>query len=239
MRYWNTYSVVYVRTGKARFEDETGRDIPVGAGDLMLMFPRHGYRYLNDPAIPWSEIFVQFEGPVFDLWRKTGLIRPADPVWRLEPLSYWWPKLAAIAAPRTERDQEPTLHRVCLLQSLLAEAYNAANRNERDKEQDDWLARAYSLLEENLGGYPDWEALAGRLDLSYERFRKRFRALAGQAPSQYRTLRRINWAGELLKNRRLPLADIATTCGFHDVFHFAKRFQQATGLTPAQFRLRH
>ena len=240
MRYWDTYSVVYVCSGAARFEDESGRNRPVGPGDLMLMFPRHGYRYLATPDVPWTEIFVQFDGPVFDLWRERRLLRPAEPVWRLEPLAYWRPKLAEIAAPRVEgeSEEESALRRVCLLQAFLAEAYNAVHRAERDAGQSAWLKRAHALLDENPGDYPDWEALAGRLDLSYDRFRKRFRELTGQAPAQYRAQRRITWASELLKDRRRSLADIAATCGYHDVFHFAKRFQQATGLTPAQFRQR-
>ncbi len=241
MRYWDTYSVVYVCSGAAQFEDESGRRQPVGPGDLMLMFPRHGYRYLAVPDVPWTEIFVQFDGPVFDLWRARHLLRPAEPVWRLEPLAYWRPKLAEIAAPRVEGESEEAsaLRRVCLLQAFLAEAYNAVHRAEHDAGQSEWLKRAHVLLEENLGAYPDWEALADRLNLSSDRFRKRFRELTGQTPSQYRARRRITWASELLKDRRRPLADIAATCGYHDVFHFAKRFQQATGLTPAQFRQRH
>jgi transcriptional regulator GlxA family with amidase domain len=149
--------------------------------------------------------------------------------------------LAEIAAPRVkgESDNESSLRRICLLQSFLAEAHNAVHRAERDDGQSEWLKRAYALLDADLRDYPDWEALAGRLDLSYDRFRKRFHELTGQAPSQYRAQRRITWASELLKERRRPLADIAIACGYHDVFHFAKRFQQATGLTPAQFRQRH
>lgn len=240
MRYWNTYSLVYVRGGSARFQDEDGRDLPVGPGDLMLMFPRHGYRYLNDATTRWSETFIQFDGPIFDLWRKRHVLRPAEPVWRLEPLAYWQPKLAEIAAPRVERESEAesALRRVCLLQAFLAEAYSTVHRAEHDAGQSEWLKRAHALLDTDLGAYPNWEALAGRLDMSYDRFRKRFQSLTGQAPAQYRALRRIAWACELLKDRRRPLTDIAVTCGYHDVFHFAKRFQQATGLTPAQFRQR-
>jgi hypothetical protein len=57
------------------------------------------------------------------------------------------------------------------------------------------------------------------------RFRKRLQALTGQAPARYRALRRAAWAGELVNARKRSLAEIATVCGYHDVFHFSKRFQ--------------
>ena len=45
MRFWDTFVVVYVLAGRARFHDETGLRLPVRSGDLLLMFPGHGYHY--------------------------------------------------------------------------------------------------------------------------------------------------------------------------------------------------
>src|SRR5437762_3267328 len=70
MQVWDTYALVYVLDGKGRFYDAAGRDLPLHAGDLMLFFPRHGYRYRIDPSEPWSEFYMHFQGPVFDLWRQ-------------------------------------------------------------------------------------------------------------------------------------------------------------------------
>jgi len=238
MREWNTYSLVYVRNGNARFRDVEGKDIPVGGGDVMLMFPLHGYRYLVDPGTPWSEAFVQFSGPIFDLWHSNGLITPDDPVWHLEPVSYWWPRIEAVVAAQHAGARDSALGRICLLQSFLADGYASAHRPAAEQAKRDWVAQAEALLQEELGAYPDWNALSGRLGMSYERFRKRFRELAGVSPARYRAIRRVAWAAELLGKRGHSLDHVAATCGYHDKFHFIKRFKAATGLTPTQYRRR-
>ena len=238
LRRWDTFSLVYVRTGNAVFLSQGARERAVGPGDMMLMFPRNAYRYDIDPLTAWSETFVQFDGPVFELWRKSGLLTPAAPVWRLEPAAVWWTRLDSIVAPARAAGDDTALHRVGLLQSFLADAWTASHRPGLDEADGDWLAAAESLLAQDLATYPDWERLCGRMDLSYERFRKRFRSLAGISPAKFRADRRIAWAGALLGQDGCSMEDIARTCGYHDKFHFMKRFKAATGLTPAQYRLR-
>jgi len=43
-------------------------------------------------------------------------------------------------------------------------------------------------------------------------------------------------ARELLASTRLPLSEIALKVGFADQSHFARRFRQAVGVSPGQFR---
>ena len=238
LRRWDTYSLVYVKNGSAVFHSQATPDRAVGAGDLMLMFPRHAYRYAINPKTPWSETFVQFDGPVFDLWRACGLLTTADPLWHLAPVAFWRTRLDGIVAPARAAGADTALHRVGMLLSFLADAWTAARRPGLDPADREWLANADSLLARDLAAYPDWEALGRGLGLSYERFRKRFRELAGQSPAKFRADRRIAWAAGLLEAGADSVEAIARTCGYHDKFHFMKRFKAATGLTPAQYRLR-
>lgn len=237
-RRWDTYSLVYVRSGSAVFHSQSVADQAVGEGDLMLMFPRHAYRYLIGSETTWSETFIQFDGPLFDLCRKRGLLTPADPVWRLPAAGAWRARLDAIVAPGSAADAAAALHRVGLMLSFLTDAWTAAHRPGVEPADREWLAAAETLLERDLAAYPDWEALGRGLGLSYERFRKRFRELAGQSPAKFRADRRIAWAAGLLEAGADSVEAIARTCGYHDKFHFMKRFKAATGLTPAQYRLR-
>ena len=238
LRRWDTYSLVYVRSGNAAFHSQDTPDRTVGAGDLMLMFPRNAYRYVIAPHVPWSEIFVQFDGPVFDLWRACGLLTTADPLWHLAPVAFWRTRLDGIVAPARAAGADTALHRVGMLLSFLADAWTAARRPGRAPADREWLAAAETLLERDLAAYPDWEAIGQKLGMSYERFRKRFRELAGQSPAKFRADRRIAWAAGLLEAGADSVEAIARTCGYHDKFHFMKRFKTATGLTPAQYRLR-
>ena len=61
--FWDTFAVVYVLDGRARFHDETGLSLAMRPGDLLLMFPGHGYHYDIDPQYLWSEFALHFQGP--------------------------------------------------------------------------------------------------------------------------------------------------------------------------------
>ncbi len=238
LRRWETFSLVYVRNGKAVFHSQGTPDRAVGEGSLMLMFPRNAYHYNIDPNMPWSETFVQFDGPVFDLWKKGGLLSTDEPVWNLNQVSVWWARLGGIVAPALATGKDNALHRICLLQAFLADAWTTAHHPEVEPADRAWLAFAENLLTRDLATYPDWDSLSARLDMSYERFRKRFHELARISPAKFRANRRIDWAASLLEQGTTSVDDIARTCGYHDKFHFMKRFKAATGLTPAQYRLR-
>lgn len=237
LRMWDIYSAVYVLKGRGRFEDQAGLNLPVQTGDLMLMFPRHGYRYLPDLAGTWSEFFIQFRGPLFGLWVKEGLLDPRRPVHRLEPIDYWWPRLEAIIKPLALPEPAQSLKRVCLLQDFLVDALLAPRAKSAPPDLR-WLAEARAALEKDFDRPVDWEALARSFNLSYTRFRKKFASLGGVPPAAYRVGKAIEHAENRLQDKRLSLRDIARQCGFYDEFHFAKRFKALTGLTPAQFRRR-
>lgn len=238
MRYWDTYSLVYVIRGQARFHDQAGLDLPVSAGDLMLMFPRHGYRYRSDPKQPWSEVFIQFKGPLFGLWTKENLLSPERPLHHLEPVEHWWQRLETIIKPTSIPEPAQSLKRICLLQEFLVDAVITPRAETRKPEDHRWVARARTLLDASPGKPADWPAISRQLGFSYDRFRKQFTAWTGIPPARYRAARQIEYAEDLLNNPVLSLKQIATTCGFFDVFHFSRRFKDLTGLTPVQFRRR-
>lgn len=100
------------------------------------------------------------------------------------------------------------------------------------------MAAKRAAQERDFDRPEDWVALAAHFGLSYDRFRKKFTAVGGVPPGTYRAGKVIEHAENLLHDPRLSLGDIAKQCGFHDTFHFAKRFKTLTGITPAQFRLR-
>src|SRR5258708_5783094 len=82
----NSYALVYLLDGAGRHRTGNGLDIPVKSGDLILIFPKIAYTNLPNKNAPWVEIYFQFDGPVFDLWRAKGLFDPAQPVHHCEPV---------------------------------------------------------------------------------------------------------------------------------------------------------
>ena len=68
--------------------------------------------------------------------------------------------------------------------------------------------------------------------------RRRFIAYTGVTPGKYVTELRMNYARQLLSQRRslrLSIADIAMMCGYYDAKYFTRIFKQTTGMTPGNW----
>lgn len=89
LRVLDTYAVVYLLAGKGRFADASGHRADLGPGDLLLLFPGVGHTYGPIEGGRWTELYVLFDGPVFDLWRDHRVLDPNRPVRHLEPIDRW------------------------------------------------------------------------------------------------------------------------------------------------------
>lgn len=68
--------------------------------------------------------------------------------------------------------------------------------------------------------------------------RARFRTVTGLSPIAFLTRLRLDHARTLLDiyGKELSISEIGERCGFEDMAYFSKRFQQAFGCAPSQYR---
>ena len=78
--------------------------------------------------------------------------------------------------------------------------------------------------------------LAEVAGLSESRLSARFAQECGQSVTDCLLGRRVEQAKRLLRYSSMPVKDIAGLCGFPDASYFSRRFRQATGMTPREFR---
>lgn len=236
IRVLDHYGIVYITEGGGRFTDNRGFSQRLAPGDLVFLFPGIGHTYGPGEEDFWNEIFIIFEGPLFDLWQHKELLNPQRPILHLEPIDYWFTRFKETVWSVTQTGPEYSLVRLCRLQQLLADilVYN----QQQGAEQVDhvWLSQAKSWLQVNFQVKPDFEGIAAALGMSYDGFRKRFTKEAGVSPARYHTLRRMDRACELLLNETLTVKEIALYLGFVDEFHLSKRFKQIIGVSPTGFR---
>lgn len=96
--------------------------------------------------------------------------------------------------------------------------------------------RAKEKIASNLDGQISLKSLADECRLSVSHFAKAFRESVGETPHQWLMQRRIDRSKDLLNEGRLPLAEIATVCGFADQSHFTRAFAQRVGVSPGAWR---
>lgn len=80
------------------------------------------------------------------------------------------------------------------------------------------------------------DELANLCGLTRFYFCRAFKATFGETPVQYVTRRRIENAQRMLAETRLPIAAIATACGFGGASQFARVFRNVVGTTPLAYR---
>ncbi len=232
LRNYDSFALVYLLEGSGRMKVESQPVMSCRAGDILFVYPGVLHGYGPGPGEHWSELYVCFNGPVFESWRQRGLLNVNHAMQRLVPISRWLPQLEAVVGPGLPLDATGMLQRVCRLQKFLADIMESPKAEET---RVPWLETAMNELVDGPGLAA--EAVARKLGLSYETFRKEFARETGYPPARYRMRRIIEQATVLMTERNLSNKELAETLGFSDEFHFSRRFQQVTEKSPRQYRL--
>lgn len=234
MRVLGSYALVYVVAGKAEFGDAHGFRQEVVAGDAFLLFPDVAHYYEPGAGGPWDDVWLVFNGPVFDQWRRERLLDPEHPVWHVEPVEYWQRKIVAVLT-NGGTGAAASLVEVTRLLALLAEMRATARGSHEARRQPEWVQTACAQLDAAERA-PAWTKFAAQFGFSYEQFRKKFGEATGLPPAQYRLARRVDLAAARLQADDAPLKQIAVELGFCDEFHLSKLFKRRTGLSPSAYR---
>ena len=76
-------------------------------------------------------------------------------------------------------------------------------------------------------------ALSG---VSSRRFNDIFKSNFNVTPNRYITLKKIEYARELLSTGSFSVSEVAEICGFCDVYYFSRVFKTVTGVTPREWK---
>jgi ABC-type sugar transport system ATPase subunit len=101
----------------------------------------------------------------------------------------------------------------------------------------DPVYKARLLMEERAEeGDIDLHEVAGAVFMSYDNFRRKFKAQTGLSPNQYFIRLKIERAKELLDFTDLEIKEIAERLGFSDPYYFSRVFKDWEGLSPLRHR---
>lgn len=233
------YICVYVLRGTGTFTDWHARQHRVRQGHFIQMPAERMHSVVQDGDGRWAESFIslnpRFTAVLLELGAMDPEARLLDPGLDLGLLLLFDTML------RLMRQPDPHAHRLALAKAheLLVEVQRLDARRRGPARGDEAMEHARYLLGADLHRPLDPRELAAGFGLSYERFRKIFRAHFGLAPHQYRIQRRIEHAQTLLAEENQTLKETAYALGYPDPFSFAKQFKQVTGVSPGAYRRRH
>ncbi len=101
---------------------------------------------------------------------------------------------------------------------------------------DPLVANALEYIHQHATDGIQVPGVAGDLEVSRRTLERRFRRALNCTPAEEIRRTRTAQAIRLLRETDLPIAEIATRCGFRYAQHLAPVIQDATGLTPTEFR---
>jgi AraC family transcriptional regulator len=96
--------------------------------------------------------------------------------------------------------------------------------------------RVSSRLLDDLASDSSLSELAALCGLSRSHFVRAFKQSTGMPPHRWLSMQRVERAKELLRRTKLPIAEIAVTCGFADQSHLTRVFSKAFGIGPGAWR---
>ncbi len=100
------------------------------------------------------------------------------------------------------------------------------------------LRQAVEYLEANCANAITVSDVSEACHMAQRQLRNLFERVYGCTPLQYLWNIRIRKACVYLASTDLPIADIAALTGFEDSNYFSRKFRQALGMTPRDYRLR-
>lgn len=99
-----------------------------------------------------------------------------------------------------------------------------------------WLNSVIDLLNDNWDVEISVADLAAAAKVHPKTVSKGFGRFVGMSVGDYRRRLRIERSIPMIRDRGIPLTDVALACGFYDQSHFTRNFKQLTGYLPRQFR---
>lgn len=229
-RRFGMYAAVLICRGSGTYQEEQGYAANLGPGSVVLVFPEVAHRYWPSAGDGWDEIFVAFSGAAFDRWRAFGMV-PTRPVWKVQDVVLEEKRLRDLLDMPAGGFAEE-MRRALALHALIGAWLEARSAGPAVPP---WVNKA-ALALSAVGERREIRVIAAACGMREAAFREGFRRWVGEGPSQFRRRQRLGMAAELLRRPNLTLAAIAEALGYHDAFHFSKRFKEGFGVSPSAFR---
>lgn len=227
-------AIVIVCTEGAGWCELGGARYRVAPGEALVIPSRTPHVYGSDPSSPWSIWWLHVTGDasatlVDAAVAERGPVRPVPELAKAVALVE-----ETVAALEVDESPASLMAASGAAWHLLALLASGQRRPRHDRSSP--LARALTVLQQDLARRVPVTELAGLVGLSPSHLSALFRREVGCGPGEYHMRLRMSAARNQLDTTDLPVSAIARHVGFTDQFHFARQFRALHGMTATQYR---
>lgn len=222
--------VIYHPSGSGAAGLGDGSSLPITPGCALIHAPRAVHdEHLDTAGEDWC---VQVTWPAWPsaLFGRTWLVpRVTDPALLID-----LERLTLRSTRGTAADHRAT----ALVLGLLAATGAEVDAGAVPDAAAALAERAAREIRERYAELEGIAALACELGVGPDHLRHCFTAHHGVSPVAYLGARRIERAKELLRYTLIPVAEVATQCGYGSARYFSSAFRRAAGCAPSEYRTR-
>lgn len=230
-----SYLIHYISSGRGVYE-AGDRRYELHAGQGFLIFPGAVTRYQADEKEPWAYAWIGFRGAdTPELIRRTGMSED-NPVFEAQPEAEITACLKQIyydlsALPDAASGAMAAVGGVLRFIALISSQESAPRRS-----ADAYYQKAMWYIRAHLEYPITVEEVAGFVGLSRSQLFRAFRQAAAVSPREALAQSRASQARVLLTTTSLPMAQIASSCGYANAAHFSAAFHRDCGMSPLEYR---
>jgi AraC-like DNA-binding protein len=230
------FALVYIASGKGKFESKFNAFTRVEPGQALLLFPGVWHRYMPDPETGWHEYWIGFDGATARQRLRHRFFSKRNSLLRINAED----TVSATFRRVTEsvRVNQPALQQILAGATayLLGLFYSAQQAQPAAEMQNpNVIERAIARVQNDFACNLDMERLAQELGVGYRWFRRAFVAHTGLSPHQYLLELRLVRARVLLGETNLSVKEIAFQTGFEDENYFSRLFRKKLNHTPSEW----
>jgi AraC family transcriptional regulator, arabinose operon regulatory protein len=230
----SSFVLIYAIRGTATYFDPTGEPHPVRAGDAVQMHANQSHGLQPGADGQWAEAYLMIDGTSAEAITRLRAIDPSRMMLRpgvdLSIVDLFDRLLDELLT--ASDDRMPLM--VSRVHEILATIL-LRDRRDDGSTHARMVQEACRRISESPADKPNLQPLLDEHGISYERFRKIFRAQTGLSPNDYRIRRRMDLARAMLVQQRSSIKQIAYTLGYPDPFSFSRQFKQVVGVSPKHF----
>jgi AraC-like DNA-binding protein len=216
----------------------------VATGEILFHDLRRGPRLVLDQ--PYHALHVHIPRAAFDAVAAESNAAPITDLDYAPGVGFHDPTIAGLGASilagvRDSAVRNPSFidHLILALAAHVAARYGGMtpmSRGARGGLAPWQIRRAREILSDNLDGAVPLTEVARQCGLSVGHFSRSFRQSFGITPHQWLVQRRLDAAKDLIRSCRMPLSNVALSCGFADQSHLTRVFTRQVGASPAAWR---